>query len=212
MQNALMWEDTGGRIWSVLKPNRQLILIHSHDANLHALVDDFVFRCNSLPLEAMLAKCAPPPPTMGCSLELKQQGTPPFYSHRSASRLRKYLGRQSPRTSFIRKYCEVLSAPLTAASSTSARSPWVLAKDNDAVRARLLRLAHHDADRRAEVGARHIRELRAKESTTEQQLCDAAIAAAQDEANAADARVQQLVHTARAEPHSAIESNSQPFV
>ena len=155
MQNALMWEDTGGRIWSVLKPNRQLILIHSHDANLHALVDDFVFRFNSLPLEAMLAKCAPPPPTMGCSLELKQQGTPPFYSHRSASRLRKYLGRQSPRTSFIRKYWEVLSAPLTAASSTSARSRWVLAKDNDAVRASLLRLAHHDADRRAEVGARH---------------------------------------------------------
>ena len=88
----------------------------------------------------------------------------------------------------------------------------VLAKDHHAVRTSLLRLAHHDADRRAEVGARHIRELRAKESTTEQQLCDAAIAEAQDEANAADARVQQLVHTARAEPHSAIESNSQPFV
>ena len=54
MQNALMREDTGGRIWSVLKPNRQLILIHSHDANLHALVWDFEFRCNRLPLEAML--------------------------------------------------------------------------------------------------------------------------------------------------------------
>ena len=119
---------------------------------------------------------------------------------------------QSPRTSFFRKYWKVLIAALTDASSTSAHSRWVLAKDHDAVRASLLRLAHHDADRRAEVGARHIRELRAKESTTEQQLCDAAIAEAQDEANAADARVQQLVHTARAEPHSAIESNSQPFV
>ena len=62
---------------------------------------------------------------------------------------------QSPRTSFFRKYWKVLSAALTDASSTSARSRWVLAKDHDAVRASLLRLAHHDADRRAEVGARH---------------------------------------------------------
>ena len=35
---------------------------------------------------------------------------------------------QSPRASCIRKYWEVLSAPLTDASSTSARSRWVLAK------------------------------------------------------------------------------------
>ena len=30
------------------------------------------------------------PPTMGCALDLKQQGTRPFCSHRSVSRLRKY--------------------------------------------------------------------------------------------------------------------------